>query len=53
MDTLSQKLIEEINDIKKNGLYKNERIINSKQNTEITVDDKSVINFCANNYLGL
>ena len=39
--------------LKKEGLYKNERIINSKQNAKIEVNNKSVLNFCANNYLGL
>jgi len=53
MDTLSKKLRVDINSIKQNGLYKNERIINSNQGTKILVDDKYVLNFCANNYLGL
>ena len=53
MDTLSKKLTSEINSIKENCLYKNERIIHSKQSSEILVDNKSVLNFCANNYLGL
>tara|TARA_B100000212_G_scaffold60181_1_gene40612 strand:- start:27 stop:1151 length:1125 start_codon:yes stop_codon:yes gene_type:complete len=34
-------------------LYKDERVINSPQNTEIVVRNKNVLNFCANNYLGL
>lgn len=42
-----------INDIKEAGLYKEERIIESAQQAEITVKGKKVINFCANNYLGL
>ncbi len=47
-------LTEEIKTLKKTGLYKNERIIVSQQQAEITVKDGShVINFCANNYLGL
>ena len=53
MDTLSKKLMSELNSIKKNGLYKNERIIDSKQGSEILVNNQPVINFCANNYLGL
>jgi len=53
MDTLSNKLRTEIESMKDNGLYKNERIINSKQDAEISVDSKLVLNFCANNYLGL
>ena len=43
----------EINDIKESGLYKKERIITSPQGAEIEVNGKMVINFCANNYLGL
>lgn len=44
----------ELAEIKKAGLFKNERIIVSPQGAEITLDDSSkVLNFCANNYLGL
>src|SRR6476469_5600899 len=43
----------ELEDIKAAGLFKDERIITSKQGAEITVNGKSVLNFCANNYLGL
>ena len=35
------------------GLFKKERIITSEQGPEITVNGKKVLNFCANNYLGL
>jgi len=43
-----------INEIKENGLYKNERIIVSPQGAEITLESgQKVLNFCANNYLGL
>ena len=35
------------------GLFKEERIITSAQQADITVGDSHVINFCANNYLGL
>src|SRR6186997_1554501 len=35
------------------GLFKNERVISSPQGAEITVNGKKVLNFCANNYLGL
>jgi glycine C-acetyltransferase len=42
-----------VEDIKAAGLYKNERVITSPQGAEITVNGKSVLNFCANNYLGL
>lgn len=44
----------EINTIKDNGLYKKERIITSPQGAEITISTgETVLNFCANNYLGL
>lgn len=49
-----QHLQKELADIKEAGLYKNERIIASPQGGEITLQDGSkVLNFCANNYLGL
>ena len=51
---MKKYLQKEINDIKEAGLYKNERIITSPQKAIITLQDGSeVINFCANNYLGL
>jgi glycine C-acetyltransferase len=43
----------ELNDISSAGLLKTERIITSEQGAEITVNGKKVLNFCANNYLGL
>ena len=43
----------ELNRIKNDGLYKKERIIDSDQNANISVNNKTVLNFCANNYLGL
>ena len=47
-------LQQEITSIKENGLYKRERIIVSPQGAEIKVNSGAeVINFCANNYLGL
>jgi glycine C-acetyltransferase len=47
-------LANELEQIKENGLYKKERIIASPQGAEITLTDGSkVLNFCANNYLGL
>jgi glycine C-acetyltransferase len=43
-----------LNEIREAGLYKNERIIVSPQGAEITLDTgQKVLNFCANNYLGL
>ncbi len=51
---LQQQLQEEISRIKEAGLYKKERIIVSPQGADIRLNDgKEVINFCANNYLGL
>ena len=47
------KLKEELEKIKLDGLYKNERVITSSQGPNITVNNKEVLNFCANNYLGL
>ncbi len=52
--TLQPILQEELEAIKAAGLYKTERIITSPQGADITVEGgKEVINFCANNYLGL
>jgi len=48
-----KRLGNEIEGIKSAGLYKNERIITSCQGAEIQVGRKTVLNFCANNYLGL
>lgn len=43
----------ELAEIESAGLFKRERIITSEQGPEITVNGKQVLNFCANNYLGL
>src|SRR6201988_807281 len=43
----------EIEEIRASGLYKTERTITSPQGAEIMVNGKIVLNFCANNYLGL
>jgi len=51
---LQPELQKEIQSIKEAGLYKNERVITSEQGAEITIEGgKKVLNFCANNYLGL
>ena len=50
---IKQQLQQELQTIKDNGLYKKERIITSPQGAEITVNNETVLNFCANNYLGL
>jgi len=52
-DTLQPKLQQELDSIREAGLYKSERIITSPQGAVIKTDGKEVINFCANNYLGL
>jgi len=48
-----KRIAKEVEEIKTSGLYKTERIISSSQGAEITVNNKTVLNFCANNYLGL
>ena len=53
MNTIKKRLQEELNNIKKANLFKKERIIQSQQSAEINVNNKIVLNFCANNYLGL
>ena len=53
MNTIQARLQEELDNIKATGLYKQERIIQSQQSAEINVNDKTVLNFCSNNYLGL
>ena len=54
---ISQKFLEnitnELTNIENDGLYKKERIITSQQSAEIEVAGKRLLNFCANNYLGL
>lgn len=50
---MKEFLQKEIAGIKEAGLYKEERIITSPQRAEIEVGGKPVLNFCANNYLGL
>ena len=51
---LKNDLQKELDAIKSSGLYKNERVITSKQSAKIsTSTQKDVLNFCANNYLGL
>ena len=54
MNNLNKTLKKELNLIKNNGLYKSERLIFSPQNSKIIIKDNcEVLNFCANNYLGL
>ena len=52
--TIKDHLSKELEEIRNAGLYKNERIITSPQDAEIAISTgESVLNFCANNYLGL
>ena len=49
----SERIKSELTEIESAGLFKKERIISSEQGAEIIVNGKTVLNFCANNYLGL
>ena len=51
--SFASRIEKELAEIEKAGLSKKERIITSPQGAEITVNGKTVLNFCANNYLGL
>ncbi|WP_448698227.1 glycine C-acetyltransferase [Mucilaginibacter sp. AW1-3] len=51
--TLKPRLQQELDAMEASGLYKRERVIRSRQGAEIIVDGRVVLNFCANNYLGL
>ena len=53
MKKIDQILQTQLQDIKEQGTFKNERIIETAQESEISVNGKKVLNFCANNYLGL
>ncbi len=54
MYTIREELKNQLEDIRESGLYKSERIITSDQKADISVKTgEEVINFCANNYLGL
>lgn len=50
---IKEHFAQQLAEIREAGLYKNERIITSPQRAEIDVAGKKVLNFCANNYLGL
>jgi glycine C-acetyltransferase len=50
---IKEYLQSELQTIADNGIFKKERIITSPQGAEITVNGETVLNFCANNYLGL
>ena len=50
---MKEHLSQSLDALREAGLYKEERIIESPQDAAITVKGKEVLNFCANNYLGL
>ncbi len=52
-EKFATRIREELQEIEAAGLFKKERVITSEQGPEITVNGKTVLNFCANNYLGL
>ncbi|MCL4306565.1 glycine C-acetyltransferase [bacterium] len=52
-NTIKDYLATELSSIQESGLFKSERIIESPQGAEIRVKQRDVLNFCANNYLGL
>lgn len=49
----TQYLTEQLDDLKSQGLYNNIRVIDSPMDAHVVIDDKKLINLCANNYLGL
>ncbi|MAS52927.1 MAG: glycine C-acetyltransferase [Flavobacteriales bacterium] len=53
MKKILQEIRNELDGLTSNGLYKAERVITSMQSSSIETENLSVINFCANNYLGL
>ncbi|NHB67651.1 glycine C-acetyltransferase [Perlabentimonas gracilis] len=50
---IKENLQQQLQGIKDDGLYKNERVITTPQGIEIETNGQQVLNFCANNYLGL
>ena len=53
MTDIKNILKDNLAEIRNTGLFKEERIIQSQQRADIQVNDENVLNFCANNYLGL
>jgi glycine C-acetyltransferase len=51
--TVKDQLADDLAALKTEGLFKGEAVINTPQSARITVGDQTLINFCANNYLGL
>ena len=52
-DEKTQYLADNISELQEQGLYNNIRVIDSPMDGQVVIDGKRVINFCANNYLGL
>lgn len=52
-ESIQKRLIKELDEVKISGRFKTERVIESTQKSEISVNNNKVLNFCANNYLGL
>lgn len=50
---IQEQLKRELSDMRAAGTYKEERVIESRQGPEIVIGGKKLLNFCANNYLGL
>src|SRR3989338_1513393 len=53
MYKIKEQLAEELTNIRDSGAYKEEKVISGSQGVEIEVEGKRLLNFCANNYLGL
>ena len=53
MNEIINSISKELENIKNSGTWKDERVLEGRQGTEINVSGKKVLNFCANNYLGL
>ena len=55
LNIVHERLTKELDDIKEAGTWKAERVITTKQDVEIQVEGNKakILNFCANNYLGL
>lgn len=52
-ESTKEQLKKELEEMKITGTYKEEKVITGKQGAEISVDGKTLLNFCGNNYLGL
>ena len=52
-ESFVKRIAAQLDEIRSAGLFKTERVISSEQGAEIVVNGRKVLNFCANNYLGL